>query len=115
MTSSTGFRAGDVVRVSFIFTSQTGAKVRPAVVISSGAFHASRADVIMMPLSTQTAGYFGDRPLLDWQAAGLPRASHIKAVVQTIARSAISGRFGKLTMRDIQQVKDTIAAVIELP
>jgi mRNA-degrading endonuclease toxin of MazEF toxin-antitoxin module len=115
MASSTPFSAGDVVRVAFIFTSQTEAKTRPAVVLSADKFHASRADLIMMPLSTRAGGYFGDRVLKDWQAAGLPSPTNIKAVIQTIPQTAISGRYGRLTKLDVQQVKDTLAQIIDLP
>lgn len=69
----------------------------------------------MMPLSTQSGGYFGDRPLMDWRAAGLPAPSNIKAVIQTIPQTAILGRFGRLTIVDIQQVKDALADIIDLP
>jgi mRNA-degrading endonuclease toxin of MazEF toxin-antitoxin module len=115
MTSSTPFSAGDVVRVAFTFTSQTGAKTRPAVVLSADAFHTSRADLIMMPLSTRAGGFFGDRALIDWQSAGLPRPTNIKAVIQTIPQAAILGHFGRLTILDIQQVKDALAEIIDLP
>lgn len=115
MTSSISIRAGDVVRVLFTFTSQNRAKTRPAVVLSSAAFHASRADVIMMPLSTRSGAYFGDRKLLDWKGAGLPSPSNIKAVIQTIPKTAILGQFGRLSMLDIQQVKDALADIISMP
>ena len=69
----------------------------------------------MMPLSTKAGGYFGDRPLIDWQHAGLPSPTNIKAVVQTIPQSSILGCFGRLGVFDIQQVKDALADIIELP
>jgi hypothetical protein len=68
----------------------------------------------MMPLSTKAGGYFGDRALLDWQAAGLPGPSVLKAVVQTIPQSSILGRFGQLGASDIQQVKDALIEIIGL-
>ena len=69
----------------------------------------------MMPLSTRAGGYFGDRVLMDWRGAGLPRPTNIKAVIQTIPQTAILGRFGRLTILDIQQVKDALAQIIDLP
>lgn len=69
----------------------------------------------MMPLSTRAGGYFGDRPLIDWKAAGLPSPSNIKGVIQTIPQTAVLGQFGRLTKPDIQQVKDTLADIIALP
>lgn len=68
-----------------------------------------------MPLSTRAGGYFGDRRLLDWKGAGLPFPSIIKAVIQTIPQTAILGQFGRLTILDIQQVKDALADIIDMP
>jgi mRNA interferase MazF len=115
MTSSAPFSAGDVVRVAFVFTDQNRTKVRPAVVLSADRYHASRADLIMMPLSTQAGGYFGDRALVDWKSAGLPSPTNIKAVIQTIPQSSVVGRFGRLSDGDIQHVKDAISEIIALP
>jgi|ERR1035437_951013 mRNA interferase MazF len=115
MLSSTPYSAGDVVRVAFVFTNQAGTKVRPAVILSSTRYHSSRVDLIMMPLSTRAGGYFGDRALVDWQTAGLPGPSVLKAVIQTIPQSSILSRFGRLGVRDIQQVKDALADIIGLP
>lgn len=114
MKSSILYSAGDVVRVEFVFTSQTGSKTRPAVVLSADEFHTSRADLIMMPLSTQAGGYYGDRALIDWHAAGLPLPTNIKAVIQTIPQTAVRGRYGRLTVPDIQQVRETLADIIGL-
>jgi hypothetical protein len=69
----------------------------------------------MMPLSTKAGGYFGDRALIDWQGAGLPSPTILKAVVQTIPKSSILGHFGRLGALDIQQVKDALAEIIDLP
>ena len=110
--STTPLSAGDVIQVAFVFTNQAGTKVRPAVVLSSAAFHASRADLIMMPLSTKAGGYLGDRVILDWRAAGLPGPSVLKAVIQTIPATSVVSRFGRLGAADIQQVKDALADII---
>src|SRR5688500_5069886 len=106
MTSSTVYKAGDDVLVRLRFTSESGAKRRPAVILSVPAYHASRADAVMMPLSTQANRYFGDAPLRDWAAAGLPRPTNIKAVIQTIDRRVIDERIGSLSNADFQNVRD---------
>lgn len=112
MRSLIAFSAGDVVRVAFLFTSQTQSKVRPAVVLSADAFHVSRADLIMMPLSTHAGRYFGDRPLLDWRAAGLPVPTNIKAVVQTIPQSSVVGLYGRLVAEDLVQIRQALSEII---
>jgi PemK-like, MazF-like toxin of type II toxin-antitoxin system len=47
------FEFGDVVPVPFPFTSQTASKKRPAVVVSNGAYSATRSNVIVMAITSQ--------------------------------------------------------------
>jgi hypothetical protein len=53
MPTTIGCSFGDVVLVPFPFTDQTAAKKRPAVVISSDAYHRHRADVVVMAVTSQ--------------------------------------------------------------
>ena len=52
MPPTTGYKFGDVVLVPFPFTDQTGAKKRPAIIVSSGAYHQRRRDVIIMAVTS---------------------------------------------------------------
>ena len=68
------FNPGDVVTVDF--PGVTGVKRRPAVVLSSATYHASRPDVIVGLITTQTSALgITDYRLQDWQAVGLRVAS----------------------------------------
>ena len=49
----TDFKFGDIVLVPFPFTDQSAAKKRPAVVISSEAYHQQRPDLIIMAVTSQ--------------------------------------------------------------
>ena len=113
-TTSRPYLPGDLLRVAYTFTDGVRTKTRPAIVLSIPQYHDSRDDIIMMPLSTQAGGYYGDRPLQDWQAAGINGPTHIKAVIQTIPRSSIKGTFGRLTPPDHQQVKETVTEIIDV-
>ena len=64
-------KPGDVVVVDF--PGVTGIKRRPAVVVSSDAYHSARPDVILGLITSQVAGSIGstDHALADWSAAGL--------------------------------------------
>ncbi len=63
---------GDVVLVSFTFSDQSGAKLRPALVMSSDAYHASRQEVILAAVTSNVRRRLvGDHVLNDWKAAGL--------------------------------------------
>ena len=44
----TDYTRGDVVLVSFIFADETGVKRRPAVIVSSDAYHAGPDEVILV-------------------------------------------------------------------
>jgi len=44
---------GEVVLVPFPFTDQSGAKKRPAVIVSSNHYNASRRDLIIMAITSQ--------------------------------------------------------------
>jgi mRNA interferase MazF len=44
---------GTVVLVPFPFTDQSAAKQRPAVIVSSSAYHRARRDLVLMPITSQ--------------------------------------------------------------
>ena len=48
-----GYKFGDIVLVPFPFTGQSSVKKRPAVVISSDAYHRERPDIIIMAITSQ--------------------------------------------------------------
>jgi mRNA-degrading endonuclease toxin of MazEF toxin-antitoxin module len=47
------YHFGDVIVVPFPFTDQTTTKKRPAVVVSSEAYHRERPDLILMAITSQ--------------------------------------------------------------
>lgn len=104
---------GDVVLVPFPFTDQSTTKRRPGVIVSSTAYHNSRRDVILMPITSQLrgTGAFGDLVLDDWQAARLIKPSTIKPVLATLEKDLIIKSLGRLSPRDRQRLRDTIATL----
>jgi len=53
MTNTTRFEFGDIILVPFPFTDQSTTKKRPAVVVSSQAYHRERPDLILMAITSQ--------------------------------------------------------------
>ena len=53
MPITTAYSFGDIVLVPFPFTDQTAAKKRPAIVVSSDAYHRDRRDLIIMAVTSQ--------------------------------------------------------------
>jgi mRNA interferase MazF len=50
MTHTMPSEFGDVVLVSFPFTSKAASKKRPAVIISNGAYNRARPDIVVMAI-----------------------------------------------------------------
>lgn len=90
-----------MVLVSFVFTDESGAKLRPALVISSDAYHASRQEVIIAAITSNVRRRLvGDHRVADWRAAGLLFPSVVTGIYRTIKETAIMRRLGTLARRD---------------
>jgi mRNA interferase MazF len=53
LSNASRFSVGDVVLVPFPFTDQSGAKKRPAVLVSSSGYNANRRDIVIMAITSQ--------------------------------------------------------------
>ena len=93
-------KPGDVVVVDF--PGVTGIKRRPAVVVSSDAYHSARPDVIVGLITSQVAGSIGstDHALADWSAAGLRLPSLFRSFLVTVPRTAVYHVAGHLSDQD---------------
>ena len=110
----TGFEFGDVVLVPFPFTDQSTVKKRPAVVISSNAYHQERPDLIIMAITSQMKAEqtVGEVIVQDWQGAGLLKPSAIKPVVTTIERGLIISKLGQLKEDDRAALSHAIDQIL---
>ena len=110
----TDFKFGNVVLVPFPFSDQVSTKKRPAVIVSSPAYHQSRPDLILMAITSQTSlsPRMGDVTIRDWQAAGLLKASLIKPVMTTIERSLVIKILGQLSVADVQALTQSITRIL---
>ena len=113
--STIRFEPGTVVRVLIRFTSGQRTKKRPAVVLTSTPYHASRSDAIVLALSSQVgASYHGDCELVDWLSAGLPLPTKAKGVIETVDRLSIDHQYGILTADDLERIKDSVRTILGL-
>ena len=105
---------GEVVLVPFPFTDQSGAKKRPAVIVSGSAYNASRRDLVIMAITSQVRQPLGFAEALinDWQSAGLIKASVLKPVFTTIEQGLVVRTMGKLSAGDLRALRETVAQVI---
>jgi len=107
----TGYEFGDVVLVPFPFTDQSATKKRPAVVISSDAYHRERPDLIILAVTSQSRprSAIGEAEIARWKEAGLLRRSVLKPVVATVERGLVLRKLGRLGEED----RDALGRVIE--
>jgi mRNA interferase MazF len=97
------FSPGDVVVIDF--PGVTGVKRRPTLVISSPVYHASRPDVIVGLITSQTAVVGPtDYVLQDWAQAGLRVPSVFRSFIATLPPSTHPVLVGHLSERDWQGV-----------
>ena len=114
MAATSRFSFGDVVLVPFPFTDQSGAKKRPAVVVSSHGYNASRRDIVIMAITSQvrTPLGFGEAMVGDCQGAGLVTESVLKPVFTTIALGLVIRVMGHLSAADIKTMREVVSDVI---
>ncbi len=93
-------KPGDVVVVDF--PGVTGIKRRPAIVLSSDAYHSTRPDVILGLITSQFAGSVGptDHALVDWAVAGLRLPSLFRSFLVTLPGTAVYQVAGHLSDPD---------------
>jgi mRNA interferase MazF len=112
--STTGYEFGDVLLVPFPFTDQTATKQRPAVVISSSAYHRERSDLIIVAVTSQarSTNRTGEVAVAEWQSAGLLKPSVIKPVVATIDRQLVRRWLGHLAAPDLAALAHALLQII---
>jgi mRNA interferase MazF len=108
------FEFGDVVLVSFPFTSQTKSKKRPAVIVSNRTYNAAKPDVVVMPITSRRPSFLGvgEVPVGQWQTAGLLKPSTIKAVFATLEQLLIIRQLGTLDVVDQTALRQAIGKVL---
>lgn len=112
----TAYRFGDVVLVPFPFTDQTGTKQRPAVVVSSAAYHRERSDIILMAVTSQTRAVMGlgEIPIMGWKEAGLLRPSVLKPLLSTLERLCVIRRLGQFDEEDKRALRQSLTKILDI-
>ena len=82
------------------------AKVRPAVVVSSEAYHRQRPDIIVGILTTQTPKPIAttDYELEDWRPAGLRASSWFRLYLITVPQADLSV-IGRVSAGDWAEIR----------
>ncbi len=103
----------EVVLVHYPFSDLTGAKVRPAVVVSAS--HVSQ-DLLIVPLTSKTSGLLtGEFVLTEWEKAGLNIETAVKRGIYTVKETLVRKRIGKLEDGDAKQLEHSLYHWLGLP
>jgi len=98
----TGYSRGDVVLVGFVFSDESGRKLRPAVVLSAPGYHRARQEMIVSAITSNVERrLYGDHRIADWQRAGLLLPSIATGILRTIKRTMVGRRIGSLSKPDL--------------
>ena len=96
---------GDVVLVSFVYSDDSGRKLRPAAILSSTPYNRAREEVIVAAITSNTVRrLFGDWPISQWKSAGLLFPSTCTGIYRTIKRTMIERTLGSLAPSDLQML-----------
>jgi mRNA interferase MazF len=102
MPATTIYSRGDVVLVGFVFSDESGMKLRPAVIISGAGYHRARQEMVVAAITSNVERrLYGDHRIADWKGAGLLFPSIATAVVRTIKQTMAERKLGSLSQKDL--------------
>ena len=111
MPSTTSFRQGDIVLVSFPFTDLTSSKRRPALVISPDSFNELRGDLVLAAITSQLTDD-PDTVVLreaDYVDGQLPKPSIVKTTkIFTIHASLVIKKVCGLNPKKTEEVLSAV-------
>ncbi len=111
----TGYEQGEVVLVRFIFTDETEAKRRPAVIVSTSDYQRGRQEAIIAAITSNVDRLLvGDHLIAGWREAGLLFPSVATGVIRTIKQAMIERRLGVMPPADMQAIRDKLRQVLGL-
>jgi len=103
----TACNRGDVVLVAFVFSDDSGRKLRPAVVISAAARHGVRREAVVAAITSNVGRrLLGDHLMIsEWRGAGLLFPSAVTGIIRTINHTMIERKLGSLGTADMEAVE----------
>jgi mRNA interferase MazF len=109
------FSRGDVVLVNFIFSDESGVKLRPAIVVSSNDYHRGRKEAIIVAITSKMDRLLvGDYLIGDWKKAGLLFPSVATGVIRTIKHEMVGRRLGTIPKADMKGIDENLKVMLNL-
>jgi mRNA interferase MazF len=113
MPPTISFEPGEVVLVTVPFTDQSGAKKRPAVVVSSAPYNQQHRDVVILPVTSQPRPATSwDIALPHWREAGLLKPSVGKPVLATVEKIIVVKKLGRLHTEDLSNLQTVLRKIL---
>jgi mRNA interferase MazF len=104
---------GGIVLINFGFSEGIGFKKRPALVISSEAYHAERQEVVILAITSNVNRIFlGDTKISEWKEAGLLYPSLVTAIIRTVKSDMIFRKIGEISQVDLNKVNENVRKII---
>lgn len=115
MRSMTAYKRGDVVLVGFVFSDESGRKLRPALVISSSTYNRERREVVVAAITSNVSRrLFGDHLIVDWKGTGLLFPSVATGIFRTVTRGMIDRKLGAMAKVDLDTIDDGLRRSLAL-
>lgn len=106
MPPMTNYNPSDIVLVDFGFSEQYGSKKRPALIISSDAYHKNRQELIVAAITSNVSRMLvGDSKVDYWKESGLLHPSVVTAVIRTVKKDIVLKKLGSFPEAEFQGIK----------
>lgn len=106
----------DIILIKFPFSDLTGAKVRPALVISNNKYNSSKLDAVVLAMTSNASGaqYKVIVENQDLESGNLPLKSAVRVDKPfSISQSKVLKIQAKLNQQKFIEVKKTISKLIQ--
>ncbi len=111
----TSYKQGNILLVPFPFTDQSGAKQRPAVVLSGSEYNQNHPGIILVPITSQIFQTTDEIRLTNWKSAGLLKPSVVKPVIASFDITLVRRKLGALSNVDRTRLRAAFARIFDLP
>jgi mRNA interferase MazF len=107
---------GDIVLVRFVLSDDAHAKPRPALVISTDAYHQTRRQVIVLAITSRIGGPFvpGNYHIRGWREAGLPSPAMLAGIIRTVNHDMLSRKLGALPDAEVAELDVALSIMLGL-
>ena len=104
---------GDVVVVLFSYSDMSGAKIRPALVMSSETFILETGMVVLAAISSKPIRNNFEVSIIDWQLAGLRLPSKVCVGKLMTVNMGLIKKIGHLSDADINRIREIAGNAID--